>query len=469
MSERSRWTVTVAASMLLAAAAGGMIFLQNRQVDTLHAKGSELRAKIEKDRALIKKTPDLVKEVIIQRETDAQIKEMLSDEKDVNNLVRTLQSFGDQSGITKVSLKQQKGVKSSRKKDDFERVGYTLEFDSDAFELLAFLDLVESHARFMSVTRFKLSAARRQAFAGDALPRHHVQLDLETYVYQPKDAKEVRIDNYEHKRDLLVSEIAKRGADLRIPGYEFRGPRGRRDPWIDPRMPASKDGVPVLTIEEQITLVEELVLKADEAEAIWKKSTDADNLIGEMKTRAELEESLALLDERVRRVEEEGQLVFVPARNRFESQVVDRLADIRLRLDSTQGGLGPSVAELEESAKTMKRFIGSQDYELALQAFQTLEPRLAAISERDEIRRPYVTALAELKRLAATVLEFESIQLQITGIAILENARPVALINGQAISEGELIGDELYVRNIQRNQIEFAYRGLVLARPIDSK
>ena len=95
---------------------------------------------------------------------------------------------------------------------------------------------------------------------GEEIPRHKIQIDLETYVYQAKQgSKEVRIDGYDRKRDLLVSEIAKHQAERRVPAYEYRGPRGRRDPWVDPRIPRSLgDGPPPLSIEEQNAIVDEL-------------------------------------------------------------------------------------------------------------------------------------------------------------------------------------------------------------------
>ncbi len=470
MSEKKPWIVLIGLSVLIAIGASTLIYMQNRQIQDWHAEADTLRTKIAQDRATIKKTPDLVKEVIIQRETDALIKEILSDKEDVNNLARTLETFGEESGIKYSSVKPQKNTKGKRSKDDFDRVGYTLQFDANAFQLLAFLDYVESHSRFMSVTGFKLTAARKQSFEDGEELVHRVQLDLETYVYLPTGGtEEVRIDGYDHKRDLLISEISKRNADLRVPSYEYKGPRGRRDPWVDPRFPAVEDGRPVLSVEEQITMVEGLIGRADLAEDLWEKASDPDiDLITEMKTRADLEEAIAMLDEDVRRVEDGGQLIYVPARSRFENQVVRRLDEIRSGLDSTQGGIGPSVAELGESVETMKRYISSQEYEAAAEAFESMKLRLAAIPERDETRKPYLQMLNELNWLAQTVLDFEAIPLSITGVAILENERPVALINGQAVSEGELISDELFVRNITRNQIEFAYRGLVLARPFES-
>ena len=48
-------------------------------------------------RKLIKGTPDLVKTVIVQRETDAVIKEILSDTTDIENFARTLDRFAEES------------------------------------------------------------------------------------------------------------------------------------------------------------------------------------------------------------------------------------------------------------------------------------------------------------------------------------------------------------------------------------
>jgi hypothetical protein len=50
---------------------------------------------------------------------------------------------------------------------------------------------------------------------------------------------------------------------------------------------------------------------------------------------------------------------------------------------------------------------------------------------------------------------------------MLEDEHPVALINGQAVSEGEMIGDELVVRNIGPDHIEFSFRNLLLARAVE--
>jgi hypothetical protein len=287
-------------------------------------------------------------------------------------------------------------------------------------------------------------------------------------VYQPKGgAREVKIDHYERKRDLLISEISKRTSELRIPRYEYKGAQGRRDPWVDPRVPVNVDGQIMLTIEEQIAIVDALVQKAAEARALWRVVEGAENLIEEMKARADVEEKLAVLEEEVRRIETDNQLTFVPAERRFENDVVAVMSELRTRMTGTEQTGGPSLTALTEAAEAMERHLESGEYELAIDTFRAIEPRLG-MAERDERKLPLVQALHELDRLAKTVIEFEAIRLDINGIAIYEDRRPVALINGTAVAEGELLGEELLVRNISPDQIEFSFRGMVLAVPVEA-
>jgi hypothetical protein len=465
--EKKRWVITIGASVLAAAGLGVLIYFQREDIEADRKEATNLRTAIQKDREVIKTTPELVKTVIVQRETDNVVKELLSDEEDVNNLVRTLYSFAEDSEITITSLKPRRDARNKKGKQDFEQVGYTLNFEGDGFHLLSFLNKVETHGRFMSVTAFKVQAAGRNDYEEEAGPRHRVQLDLETYVYKPTGTSTpVKIDHYERKRDLLISEISKRASELRFTPYEYRGQQGRRDPWIDPRVAVDEDGPPQLSIEEQVELVAELIERTKEAQATFEEVKDAPNVIAEMKARARLEEQIALLDEEIRRVQSENLLVYVLAAKRFENQVVAIVEELRGDASTNDVGQGPSLAILQQTVETMERHISRQEYEHAIEVYEAMEPRLE--QTEGDARLALVQGLKELKYLCETVIDFEAIDLDITGIAIYEKRRPVALINGQAVSEGELLGEELIVRNISANQIEFAFRGLVLGRVVNS-
>ncbi|MEQ1892906.1 MAG: GspMb/PilO family protein [Planctomycetota bacterium] len=465
--EKKKKVLFVGGSLLLAGALGTLIYYQQEGIEKRRTEVAALKKTIEEDKELLQKTPDLVKQVIIQRETDSVIKQILSDEKDVNELSRTLNRFAQESGFTFSQVKDDSRV-NKKSKDDFERVSYTLSFEADAFQLLTFLNKLESHTRFMSVTTMKLSAAGRNEYTADSVPRHRLTLDLETYVYAPTgNTTEVKIDQYEKKRDLLVSEISKRGAELRIPAYEYRGQRARRDPWIDPRVPV--DGGPTMPIEEQIALVDGLAEKATEIDKIWGEAKTADNLIKTMKLRSDLEERLGLLEEEIRRVDAGGFLVFVPALKRYERGVVEVVRTVRDQMSSGEGADGgASTALLRETSEAMDRHIQAQEYELALQAFNTVESRLG-LADQDPLKEPMVKNIRELRHLADTVLAFEAVPLDIQGVALYEGRAPVVLINGEPLSEGEMIGEELLIQTIAADRVEFAFRGLILARSLKSE
>lgn len=463
---KKKWLLMLGGGGITACALGVLIYLQRQKIDELRTQSESVRQAIQKDRAIIAKTPELVKKVVVQRETDDVVKEILSNEKDVLDFTRTLHSFAEDAGVTITSLKDSRSAPTARgRKQDFEKVAYTISFEGDAFHLLAFLNKVETHRRFMSVTAFKLQAASRNAYEEDESPRHKITMDLETYVYKPSGhAEAVKIDNYDRKRDLLVSEISKRTAELRIQPYEYRGPRGRRDPWIDPRVEVREDK-PQMAIEDQLELVASLVDRAHAAELLFGEMRNADTIIEEMKARGGLEEALASLQTDIDRIRDQGILSYVLAEKRFENQVVALVERLSAESENSDVGTGPSLAFLRETLDVMEGHVRANDYERAIEVYRNVEPRLTGAEGAERLQ--IVRALQELDRLSKTVLDFEAIDLDISGIALVEGMRPVALINGSPVGEGDAVSDELVVRNITPEQVEFAFRGLVLARLVE--
>lgn len=471
MTEKTKWIVLVAGSFVLACAFGALIFFQQKVLTENREEVSRLHGEIDEGRALVKTTPDLEREVIVQRETDVVIKEVLSDEEEITNFVRTIQEFETNSGISITSLKKQNTDKRGKNKESFDRVAYTLTFDTDAFQFLDFLDQIESHSRFISVTAFKLTAAKRGVSGSrGAEPVHNVSLNLETYAYTPKKgSKEVTIDGYERKRELLLSDIAKRTDELRVPVYDYRGPRGRRDPWVDPRVPANNpDGEPVLTIEEQINIVEALAEQAETIEDLYEEVLEAENLIAEMKARAALEEKLTSLEEEVRRIDASSQLIFAPSIRRFENDVSAVVTEVRGLLEGNENVHGPSLVVLQEASEAIERHIAAEEYDLAMTTFHTIEPRLP-MAEIDPNKVALVEELRTIAARAQTVIDFESIPMDIGGVAVMEGRRPVALINGDSIYAGEYmdLSGELYVNDIRTHEIEFVYQGVTLVRRME--
>jgi Tfp pilus assembly protein PilO len=461
MNER-RWWITISAGTVLAAAGiGALIYMEYGKIDDMRTEVAGLHENIESSRKLIEGTAGLEREVIVLRELTDVMRKILPDTEDVNNLVRTLQKFSEESGVRISGLKKKSN--DSRDKSDFDRVAYTLSLEGDAFQFMDFLDLCESHSRFMRVPNFRIAAAQRTQMEKEGVPAHKVQVDVETFVYEPKkDGKPVKVDGYDRKRDLLLGEINRRRQALSFSPYSYRGARGRRDPWIDPRVPVMGDGSSALTVQAQMDIVQGLFERTQALLAKNEELKKAENVIVEMMTRSEIEESLAKLEEDVRRIEADKSIRYVPSQRRLHTEVVDVINTLRTQLTKSDAGRGPSEKTLLEIEKAMLSHEDHSEYKLMLEAYAMVENQLA-LAEADPLRKPLVERVKDLAQEARTVLDFEKIEIKIGGYSLVDDKASV-LINGKSLGVGDMLNNELIIRAIRREEIEFIFRGVIFAR-----
>jgi Tfp pilus assembly protein PilO len=461
MSSRKKWIGLIVGGIALAGGSGFMIWNEYGKIDVAHMEVEGLRTNIDSSRKLIEGTATLEREVIVLRELTDVMRKILPDTEDVNNLVRTLQKFSEESGVRISGLK--KKPNDAQSKSDFDKVAYTLSLEGDAFQFMDFLDLCESHSRFMRVPNFRIAAAQRTQMEKEGVPAHKVQVDVETFVYEPKkDAKPVKVDGYDRKKDLLLGEINRRRQALSFSPYSYRGARGRRDPWIDPRVPVMGDGSSALTVQAQMDIVQGLFERTQALVTKSEELKNAVNVIVEMMTRSEIEESLTKLEEDVRRVEAEKSIRYVPSQRRLHSEVVDVLANLRTQIANAEAGRGPSEKTLLEIEKAMLSHEERSEYKLMLEAYAVVENQLA-LAEADPLRKPLVERVKELAQEAHTVLDFEKVEIKIGGFSLVDDKASV-LINGKSLGVGDMLNNELLIRAIRREEIEFIFRGVIFAR-----
>ncbi len=465
MNTKRWWIGTLGGGVLCAAGTGFMIYSQYGKIEESKADVANVRTNIDSSRKLIEGTAALERDVIVLRELSQVMKRILPDTEDVNNLVRTFQKFSEESGVRISGLK--KKTNDARDKGEFDKVAYTLSLDADAFQFLDFLDLTESHARFMRVPNFHITAAARNAMGdknSSAPVAHKMQVDVETFVYEPKkDAAPVKIDGYDRKRDLLLGEINRRRAGLSVATYKYNGARGRRDPWIDPRVPLLGDGESTLTVQGQMDLVQEMIDRTQAVMGLWETFKKADSVIAELTTRSDLETALAKLEEDVRRLEGEKSIRYVPSERKFHAEVVDVVARLRKDLEKTEADMGPSVNMLREIETAMVNHETRGEYKLMLEAFSAIEPQLA-LADKDALRKPMADRLRQLSAEATTVLDFEKLDLKVDGLSIIAEGQPVVLINGKPLGIGDMLDNGVVVRAISAEEIEFIFRGVIFAR-----
>ena len=462
--EQKTWLTVLGGGGVLGVGLAWLIYSQLGSIADGRAEVEQLRTKVVAARKLIEGTNALEREVIVQREMSEVMGTILPDNEDMNNWVRTIQDFSDTSAVRIRGLKKKNQAASRTKKDQtaFDEVTYAFTLESDAFELLDFLDLVETHKRFMAVPMFKIAAARRESVEQTGLAAHKVNLDIQTFVYEPKgEAEAVQIEGYERKRALMVGEINRRRQDLVLSEFTYRGDRGRRDPFVDPRVPVEAGSA--LSVPEQMEIVQELVDEMTRVRQIWDSVKVSQNVIEEMMARRDLEDALARLEENVRRIESEGSISYLPSNRRLQLEVVDALAALRQSINKIEGTLGPSVEKLREVLEAMNRHFDRQEYGLALDAFRVVAEQLDYV-EADPLRKPFVEHLRKKALVARIVREFEEIDIDVGGVAIAEGGPSVAMINGTKVAVGDMLPGSLFVNGIRPDEIEFIYRGVVLAR-----
>lgn len=464
MSERRWWIGIVSGGLLCAAGLGTVIYLQYEKIAEGRTGVATLKQGIEGARKLIEGTSTLERDVIVLRELSEVMKGILPDTEDVNNLVRTLQKLSEDSGVRISGLKKKTNDTAARDKTDFDKVAYTLQLEGDAFQFLDFLDLIETHSRFMKVPTLHITAAQRTQLEKEGVPAHKVTLDVETYVYEPKkDAKPVKIDGYDRKRDLLLGEINRRREGLSISTYSYRGARGRRDPWIDPRVPAQPDNPSQLTVQQQMDMVQEFVEKVQTCTQKWAQVKVAENVIVEMMARQEVEEMLTNLEEDLRRVVSEKTIVYVPSARRLQNEVLDVVNDLRNALVQSDAGKGPSESQLRDIQTAMVHHQDAGEFKLMLDAFSAIENRLALV-ENDPLKKPLVDKLKLLAYEARTVMDFDKIKIEIDGVVLIEGLDPIAIVNGRSLGVGDTVGNDIVIRAIRRDEIELIFREVVFAR-----
>lgn len=465
MNEKKLFLSLLAGGTLVAAGLGAGAWFQRQSVEETRARAAALDGEIADARRRVAGLPRVEREVIVLRDLAEEMKRVLPDENDVNNLVRTLNRFSEDAKVRISGLKKNNNDSSGgRRTSDFDRVAYSITLEGDVFQVLDFLDMIEGHSRFMNVPTFRFQAAPRVQLEKEGVPAHQVTLDVETYVYEPKkDGRPVKIEGFEAKRELLTGEIERRKQQITVPGYAWRGVRGRRDPFIDPRVPVAHDVGSALSVQRQTEIVGEYIARAVALADTARKLREAENVIVEMTTRTELETALGRLEADVRTLQAENSIVYVPAQRRLQHEVLDVVDALRAQLAGGETGKGPSEAQLRGLVAEMEDHVAAGRWQAALEAYEAVDERIEALAS-DPVRGPHVQRLGELAYEARAVVDFDKLPLKIGAVVLIDGHEPVATVNGRSVSAGDMVSDELAVHAITREEVEFVFRGVILAR-----
>ncbi|MCY3000502.1 MAG: hypothetical protein NTV21_01650 [Planctomycetota bacterium] len=456
-----------AGALALVGGLGWMIWSEYAAIDEARNEVTTLRTQLDSGRKLLTGTPALEKDVIVLRETEAAIKEILPDDKDLYNLHRDLQGFCESTEVRITSIKRKEAPAARNKKDPetFEKVTYELTLEGDAFQVLAFLDRVEGHTRFLRIPTINWTASGEKAIETKGRAAHRVKLELETFVYQPQGGPEpTKIEGYARKRELLLGEISKHREAVSVEHYSYRGQRGRRDPWVDPRVPVDQSGILAMPVAEQTERVDSIVEKVDAIVRLWEEANRPGVLyVEQVRLRADLDLRLGEVEVEVRKLSADNVITYQVAQARLLREAIEPMAAVRRQLLAVDGHTGPPTETLRSLLADMQGYIDSGKPKLALESFSSIEQQLPLV-QHDPVRKGLAESIRQSASDARVLIDFQAIELNIGGVAIQDGSAPVALINGRALSEGDPVAKDLVVGGIRPGEIEFVFRGLVLVR-----
>ena len=464
MSDKKPWYILAGLTATAAIGLGTAIYFENEHLNLEREAVVALEAEIKSARALVETTPTIEKDVIVLRELSAVFEQILPSNEDVNNLIQDFYRYSGEAAVDPSSFKAKAPAAKARGVEtDFDKVSYTLTLTADAFQFLDFLNRIETHSRFMAVPSFKLNACSRTDLERFGFAKHKIQVNVETYVYTPKaKAETVSIEGYERKRDLLANVISRRRQALTLSSFNYRGERGRRDPWIDPRVPTDENPSG-LTVSEQNEQVDGLIKMYRDAMALWSNVEAAENVLERMMAKKDLIEVVAQIEDDLRRVDAGGLISYTPAVKRLQNEVRMPLRALRISIEETRAIQGPVKEELEHIIGTMRRDIEAGEFAPAQQSYAAVKSSLELL-QGDPVRMELALTLSRLAEEAEILREFSSFEMSFGGQVLIEGRSPAVLINNRTLTIGDMLRPGLEVIAIRPHEVDFAFRGVVLVR-----
>ena len=461
IAERRSLVAVLGSSGLVALGAIAAAVLCHRSLRAEERTIAGLREEMGKARERIAAIPARERDVILARENVDEISQILPDDKQVYDFVRRLRDFQDESEVRISSLDDSSPKRTTAK--TFEPVAYRIQLEGNLWQFLGFLSRLESWQRFVRVPNIRISAGPRPANGDYEGVRHAIRMEVETFAYNPgkADIKRPEIPNYDQKRSELADAIAVARTAFEEPPYDYRGARGRRDPLLDPRLPTAEGAGAGLPLDEQNSLVERLRGEVEKLKADVERFRATENLIERADLRRTVEARLAALSDETGKIEREGKVNYLPLARRFRREVVEGLAIARRGFEAVMAE-GPSAEELRVVAALMRERLAAGDIGAALDRFSIVAERLR-VAEADPERAPLAAEVRELERRARLAEEFSRLKIQIGGVVVRPDGA-VAVINGRTVAEGDALDDDLLVRKIGVEEIEFQYRDLVIAK-----
>jgi Tfp pilus assembly protein PilO len=448
------------------------------------------RLKLDRANQELATTATTEDKVLLLRETVQEYVRILPDDKEINSFVEQLAQFAAESGVrvTKLDDDDAKARNARVKKGPapaFDKVAYKISAEGGVEQLLRFMDLFENHERFVRVASLKIESKEKSVAraatedgagpeaAAAPLAPHQIDLELETYVYNPKTKAQtpVVVPGEAQKLDRLRSANGERAdarRDLALASY-VRTPRAdRRDVFYDPRQPAAGSEASPEVKRAQEAAFAALAEKLKAAQTAAAKEKGETSLIKKLKAAEATDRALAEFDAAFKEAEAAKTITLDDLRKRVETELVPVFAALAKGRDLASRPAALPFEAARDAVARMKAARDARKYDEVSALGEDLKRRRTG-QESAEALALFAEA-AHLAEDAQAEADFDGRSFQFGGTVVYKDApdRSVAIINGRPYMPGDRLDDETTVTSISASEVVFEFRGRRVARSVKS-
>jgi len=471
LSENKQLLLVGATTVVLCGIAGFGVYWAKGEAELMREQIQRTEAEIAAAEVKIKKIPDLERQVIILRENLKEYLKILPEKQELNTFMRAMNQFMAQSGVD--MERSTPGRPAGRKGAEFEEWTYTFEFRATLWQFLKFANFFENYERFVSIKSFQLTAGgtdpRAENEVADGDVQHRVNMMVATYVYTGSaTGADVNIPNYAGKQQALAEEILKNLQAIRVDRYEFRDARGRRDIFVDPRefSYGNRDAGAGLPLQQQKKLLDDFAEEVSRLQTLQKRTREEGITIFERyNLERELKTGLAELSKKAGELEQQKAISYQPFKYQWVKRVSQPLELLARELSSD----GRPADDKFLPRKELEALLAAMNNDLVTGEMQAAKDRYDAVQDRlrvppEDDRAPLVEQIRDRYLRATIALEFSQQKLDITGVVVNDEGRSGLILNGTVYQEGDYVNDELLIKAVGREQVEFVYKGFTLVK-----
>jgi Tfp pilus assembly protein PilO len=466
LNESKKILAISAGGLVLCLAAGGGVWWAKGLVEEREQQIATSKDAINAAESKIAKIPDLERDVIILRENVDAYTKILPEQSEVTDFLRTTERFAYQSGvILNDFLKGATGKKGNK----YSHYSYRLEIKATLWQFMKFMNLFESHDRFIRVVSFNLKSASKddidRAQNAGVFPQHNISLVLETFVYEGKNAgKNVDIPNYAKKRERYAAEIAEGTRAIDLERYDYVEDRMRRDLFVDPRPTVGGPNIGDNPLKLQKDLVDTFAARVVQARGLHDQWRRGEDYLSKESLARQLRDMISGIEQDM--VVAQQKITHQTLVGDWNSKVAQPLREIAqaVRGFASDAEAADSMTEerLMQVLVEMRSAVRRGDYELAIRKHDEVAERL--VFPEEDPRFGLALQVQKTKESVQAIVEFAEIPMNIGGVVVFDEGRSGLMVNGKSYEEGEYLDDKLLLKAVAREHADFVFRGFVIRK-----